>query len=97
MVKGKTPSGFKFAIEEAVKTDWLLIKSLKESESEDLNKRLEATIHLVSLLFGSDKKEQEYYDFVAPKHGGHVPYDVLRADVTAMMQALNESNNEIKK
>lgn len=97
MVKGKTPSGFKFAIDEAIKTDWLFIKSLKESESDNLDKRLSATIHLVSLLFGSDEKEQAYYDFVAPKHGGHVPYDVLRQDVTAIMQALNESANDIKK
>ena len=97
MVKGKTPSGFKFAIDEAIKTDWLLIKCLKESESDNLDKRLEATIHLVSMLFGSDKKEREYYDFVAPKYDGHVPYDVLMADITAIMQALNESNNEIKK
>lgn len=97
MVKGKTPSGFKFAVDEAIKTDWLLIKCLKESESEDLNKRLDATIHLVSILFGSDEKEKEYYEYVASKHGGHVPFEILRADITAIMEALNESANDIKK
>jgi hypothetical protein len=97
MVKGKTPSGFKFALDEAIKTDWLLLKSIENSESNDLNLRLKATIRLVSLLFGSDEKEEEYYQFVAPKYNGHVPFEVLRADVTAMLTALNDSENVIKK
>lgn len=98
MVKGKTPSGFKFAIDDAIKTDWLFIKALEESESEDMKKRLDATIHLVSMIFGSDAKEKEYYEFITPKYNGRVPFEILRQDVTAIMEALNESeNNVIKK
>ena len=97
MVKGKTPSGFKFALDEELKTDWLLLKNIEDSESTDMNVRFKATIRLVSLLFGSDEKEQEYYSFVTPKYNGHVPFDVLRADITAMLTALNDNSDSIKK
>lgn len=97
MIKGKTPSGYKYSIDEGIKTDWLFLKALSESESEDINIKFNGTIRLVSVIFGNDKTEKEYYEFVSAKHNGRVPMNILSEDLKSIVLKVNERNETVKK
>jgi len=97
MVKGKTPSGYKFAVDEGIRTDWLFLKALNKANSENVQEKFDGQVHLVSVIFGNDKAEKEYYEFVAAKHNGRVPLDVLTADLKAIVDKIGQGNNDIKK
>lgn len=96
MVKGKTVDGYKFAVEEEVLNDFLFLRALNMSQSDNMAEALDGTIKIVSCIFNDDAKEKEFYEFLASKHNGRVPVDVLSNNVKSIVMKLRE-NPEIKK
>ena len=95
-IKGTTPLGYKFSIDEGVKTDFNFLRALNDSQSKEADKALDGTIHLVSVIFNNDKKEKEFYDYLTEKHGGRLPLEILSNELKSIIVALNE-DKQIKK
>lgn len=96
MVRGKTPSGFKFSIDENVLQDFLFLRALNMAQDKNPSKALDGTIRLVSIIFNNDEKETEFYEYLASKNGGRVPNNVLSEELKSIILALREKS-EIKK
>lgn len=96
-IKGKTPSGYKFCIDEGVKTDFNFLRALNDANSNDPVKSMDGTIHLISVIFNDDVKEKEFYDYLTEKYGGRIPVEKLTPEIKSIILALNDEDSDIKK
>lgn len=97
-IKGKTPSGYKFSIDEGVIKDIRFLRALNDATGKNSRKQLDGTFKCISVIFNDEEKEEEFYQFLTEKNGGErVPIEMLGAELNAMFLALNEANENLKK
>ena len=90
-MKITTKSGFSLDIDKESLNDWKITEAIAEASSEDTTEQIRGIVNLVKLIFHDQKKA--YYDFVARKHNGRVPNEVINEDVTTIFESLNEAKN----
>ena len=95
-VKGKTASGFKFAIDEDVFKDWRFLQAIRKANNGTAEEQLDAGFELVSHLFNDQKEEERFYSFLAKQNGGRVPADVVGTEVGEIMKIVKEANKAAK-
>lgn len=99
MVTGKTSSGYEFSFDEKACQDWRYIKALKNVKKgiKDPEAFLDGATALVEVLFNDHDAEEAYYQFLAEKNGGRVPFDVVFSEVNEIITELTrQSAKEIK-
>ena len=94
MVKGKTKSGIKFEINEAIKEDTRLVYLCVQMQREDVpaEKKAQYIFDLLSLIFGEDGV-MPFMDEVAAKHKGICSTETMMAELTEIFEALNAKNS----
>lgn len=96
MVKGKTKSGIKFAIDENIKDDarllFLLTQIERDDVKEDTKKTSELVFQMFKLVFGSDEKLMDFMNAVGDAHGGVCSTEYLMAEMNEMFDALKIKN-----
>lgn len=90
-MQGKTKTGFKYNIDERIKSDWRLLQAITDSESEDANTQLKGVSNLVNLLIGNNK--DAFFKHVADLNEGYIPTTAVIAEITDML----EGNKTLKK
>lgn len=91
MFKGTTKSGYKFEIDERVKDDWRLLQAIADSESEDASIQIKGVSDLVNLFIGPNKTE--FMKYISDNNGGFIPRTAVIAEITDMINSLNELKN----
>ncbi len=87
-VKGTTKSGFKFAIDSDVFKDWRFLRAVRKSGNSTGEEQIDAGFEMIELLFNDPKEEERFYEFLAEKHGGRVPADVVGPAAGALLRAV---------
>lgn len=95
-VKGTTKSGFKYAIDADVFKDWRFIRAVRKSNNSTGEEQLDAGFEMIELLFNDPKEEERFYEFLAEKHGGRVPADVVGQEAGEIMKAVQEKSKPAK-
>lgn len=97
-IKGTTPSGYKFKIDEGVLRDIDFLRALNNATGKDGKKQLDGTFKCITVIFNDEDKETEFYEYLkAHNNGERVSIEMLGAELNSMLLALNEANGEIKK
>lgn len=91
MIKGKTSSGFKFAIDERVKTDWRLIDAIASIDSGDITKQIAGMNSLADLILG--ERKDEFLEHIAKKNDGYAPIDIVSNELKEILQAEELKNS----
>lgn len=88
MLEGKTASGFEFAVNENIRTDWRFVKAIAEAGSTKGNEitNIEGLVSLVSLLLGPDGEER-LCDHVR-QEDGTVPLRLINTEVRDILRQL---------
>lgn len=81
---GKTKSGFKYNIDERIKSDWRMLEAIADSESSDASIQLKGVNNLVNLLLGEDK--DKLIEHVKKNNDGFVPTMAVMAEITDMLE-----------
>lgn len=95
IIKGKTQSGIKFAIDKRITDDSRLLLYLTrlENKSKTDMERGQALMSLLELMFGSGEGLEIFFNEVAVKHNGIADKDSLMAELTDIVEALNLKNS----
>lgn len=97
-IKGKTPMGYKFSIDEGVIRDIDFLRALNDTTSGDTKRVVDGTFKCISVIFNDEEKEREFYEFLKAKNkGARVSIEQLSTELNSMFLAINEANGEIKK
>ena len=91
MIKGKTKSGFKYEVDERIKTDWRLVKAIADSQSNDDGIKLKAVSDMFSLVLGGN--EELLMQHIANRNDGFVPMEQMNAEITEIIQSISNSKN----
>lgn len=89
MVKGKTKSGIKYQIDERIKDDTRLYQFATEMRGTDEKKQSQALFDLLGLIFGGRDGVIEFQNTVAAVHDGVCTTELLMAEFTEIMEAIN--------
>lgn len=87
-MKGKTKSGFKYNVNENIRTDWRFVKALADADSEDASKQLSGATRMVNLLLG-DEGEAKLEAHVA-QDDGVVPIERIMDEVREIITAIGD-------
>ncbi len=87
-MKGKTKSGFKYNVNENIRTDWRFVKALADADSEDASKQLSGATRMVNLLLG-DEGEAKLEAHVA-QEDGVVPIERVMDEVREIITAIGD-------
>lgn len=87
-MKGKTKSGFKYNVNENIRTDWRFVKALADADSEDASKQLSGATRMVNLLLG-DEGEAKLEAHVA-QEDGVVPIERIMDEVREIITAIGD-------
>ena len=81
MIEGKTRTGFKYKLDERIKTDWRLIDAVARvsKEGATLAEKAVATSELVDLLVGDNKSK--LLEHIQKNNDGFVPSLALEAEL----------------
>lgn len=95
IIKGKTQSGIKFALDKRIQDDTRLLYYL--TKMEDKNKtdleRGQALMSLMELMFGAGDGLEAFFNEVAAKHNGIADKDSLMAEMSDIFEALQLKNS----
>lgn len=93
MVKAKTKSGITFELDERIKDDsrlmYLLVRMQNASAPIEAGKAMNK---LLALIFGDDDKAYAFMEEVASKHNGVCEPEVMIAELTEILDAMNKKN-----
>ena len=94
MVKGKTKSGIKFQINEAIKDDARLLYMLVQLRKDNVPNEDKGTIvfDMLTLIFGADGV-MPFMNAVAEKHGGVCSTDSMVMELTEILDSINAKNS----
>ena len=94
MVKGKTKSGIKYQINEAVKDDARLLYLLVQIQREDVSveKKGRLVVDMLTLIFGDDGI-MTFMNAVAAAHDGVCTSEALLAELNEILESLNAKNS----
>lgn len=95
-IKGTTESGFKFSVDSNVFNDWRFVRAARKAGDGEGEEQLDASLELVALLFNDQKEEEKFYSFLAEKHGGRVPVEVVGREVGEIMRVVQEKSKAAK-
>ena len=94
MVKGKTKSGIKFQINEAIKDDARLLYMLVQLRSEEVSTEDKGKIvfDLLTLVFGRDGI-MPFMNAVAEKHDGVCTTEAMVTELNEILESINAKNS----
>jgi hypothetical protein len=94
MVKGKTKSGIKYQINEAIKDDARLLYMLVQIQREDvsLEKKGNVVIDMLTLIFG-EEGIMPFMNAVAAAHDGVCSSEAMLAELHDILDSLNAKNS----
>ena len=94
MVKGKTKSGIKFQINEAIKDDARLLYMLVKLRNDDVSteEKGQTVFDLLTLIFGSDGI-MPFMDAVAEKHNGICSTESMVSELNEILESINAKNS----
>ena len=94
MVKGKTKSGIKYQINEAIRDDarllYLLVKL--QDESVPVEDKGEIVFKLLTLIFGDDGL-MPFMNEVADKHDGVCSTEAVLTELNEILESINAKNS----
>lgn len=93
MITGKTKQGYEYSIEENRLSNWLFIKAMRMTTSDDAAEQLTGAIDMVKHLFGD--KEDEFLLSLADENG-IVPSELVMKTVMEIITDASEKNKETK-
>lgn len=87
----KTKSGFKFEFDKAVLNDWNVIEAIAMADNNsNTTEQIRGIVNLSKILLGSDLEKLKAH--IASKNDGHVPIEVMSADVMSIIEAAGQGN-----
>lgn len=89
MIKGKTKSGFEFAIDEKKLDDMELLEALVDADDGDSMKKMKGLNAILNKFFGEDGKKKLYEHL--REEDGRVPVTRVSEVVVEIMQAGNST------
>lgn len=94
MVKGKTKSGIKFQINEAIKDDARLLFMLVRLRKDNVPAEDKGNIvfDMLELIFGADGV-MPFMNAVADKHNGVCSTEAMIQELTEIMASINAKNS----
>ena len=94
MVKGKTKSGIKFQINEAITSDARFLYYLtKMQDDKDVAAGSAAFTGMLKLIFGSDDGVIEFMNAVASVNDGICDVDKMMSELTEIFDAIKAKNS----
>ena len=91
MIEGKTKSGFKFAIDERILSDWRLVDAIGMSESDDASDQIRGVRNLMKLILGDQADALKKH--IADKNEGFVPSEQVTDLITEIITTAKEIKN----
>lgn len=91
MIKGKTKSGFKYELDERIKSDWRVLEAITDTESEDASVMMRGIKDLANLLLGDNK--QKLFEHISKKNDGFVPSESVIAELTEILSTESSLKN----
>ena len=88
MISGTTKSGFKFTVNEEIRTDWRFVRAVADADSPDASRQMAGATQMVELLLGKEG-EAELEAHVA-KENGIVPTEAIMAEVTDILNVIGD-------
>ena len=90
MVKGKTKSGIRFEINEAIREDTRLLFLLVQLQSNDVpvEKKSEVLFKMLALIFG-DEGVMPFMNEVANKHDGVCSTEAMVSELNEILESIN--------
>ena len=94
MIKGKTKSGIKFQINEAIKDDARLLYMLVKLREDDVpaEDKGKLVFDMLSLIFGSDGV-MPFMNAVAEMHDGVCSTDAMVLELNDILYSINAKNS----
>lgn len=94
MVKGKTKSGIKFQINEAIKNDARLLYLLVQIRRDDVpaEDKGKFVFDMLTLIFGADGV-MPFMNAVADKHNGVCSTEAMIQELTEILDSINAKNS----
>lgn len=94
MVKGKTKSGIKFQIDEAIKDDARLLYVLIQIRKPDVSAEDKGTLvfDMLTLIFGADGV-MPFMNAVAEKHDGICSTEAMVQELNDILESINSKNS----
>lgn len=94
MVKGKTKSGIKYQINEAIRDDARVLFMLVQIQKEDtpLEKKGQVVFDMLTLIFGEDGV-MPFMNAVAAAHDGVCSPDAMLAELNDILDSINAKNS----
>ncbi|MBO7423206.1 MAG: hypothetical protein J6T99_07470 [Oscillospiraceae bacterium] len=87
-----TKSGFEFAVDPRILTDWRFTMAVAKTQSGKDIEKLAGVEQMASLLLG-DEQYQKLLEHVAEQNQGFVPAEAVIAEMTEIMEAAKEVKN----
>lgn len=91
MIKGKTKSGFKYELDERIKSDWRVLEAITDTENEDASIMMQGVKNLANLILGDNK--QALFEHISKKNDGFVPMELVIAELTEILSSENSLKN----
>lgn len=88
MVKGKTSTGYKFEVNEAILNDWRFTKALSAASAKSDTAKVAGYTQMVSLLLGEEGEERLCEHCM--QEDGTVPVGKISAEVQEIIAAIGE-------
>ena len=91
MIKGKTKSGFEFAVKENAMDDMRLIDTMSAILAPGASRAeiLQLNSRSADILLGKEQKEA-LYEHIAQQHDGKVPVAVFAQELKEVMESLGK-------
>lgn len=94
IVKGKTASGYSFAIDSRIKDDIDLSEAAIEVQfGESLIDQYNAVKKMGRILLGSDENVQKLKDTIRKKNDGFCSNEAFYAEINEIIEAMNAKNS----
>lgn len=90
-MKGKTKSGFKFDVNEAMLDDWEVVEAVADMDGEDESLKIRGMVRFVSLVLGENKKL--LIDHIRSKNDGACPSETMFSEVMEIINSVKEIKN----
>jgi len=94
MIRGKTSTGFKFAVNENIANDFRFIQAFRKTKSKNADDQLVGTYDLVELVIGSANMEN-LFKHVEDKDGT-VSTEKIMNELTEILKIIPEKSKPLK-
>ena len=90
-MKGKTKSGFKFDVNDAVVDDWETMKAIADMDSGDASRVLQGTVKFVNMVLGDN--EAALVEHIRSKNNGVCSQESMFNEVMEIIDSMKEIKN----